>query len=69
MNNTLQKDIQDAINRASAENGSNTPDFILAQYLMACLKAFDEASLARSNWHGHEDGIVTGTGPIRIIGR
>lgn len=35
------------INEYSLENPSNTPDFILAHYLMSCLNAFDDAYLAR----------------------
>jgi len=34
----LEKKIERAINSVSAENASNTPDYILAQYLMACLR-------------------------------
>ncbi len=48
----LRKSIENAINRNSAENGSNTPDFILAQYLLACLKAFDEGVNRREEWYG-----------------
>ena len=48
----LRKDIESAINRWSAENGSNTPDFILAKYLMGCLDAFDTATDARDRWYG-----------------
>lgn len=48
----LRKSIESAINRHCAENGSNTPDFILAEYLIDCLAAFDRASNARSKWHG-----------------
>lgn len=33
--------LSDVINRYSRENASNTPDFILGQYLMACLAAWD----------------------------
>ena len=40
---TLEEEIRSAINRNSAENGSNTPDFILATYLIDCLNAFDKA--------------------------
>jgi len=32
-------EIEQAINRNSKENGSDTPDFILAQYLIDCLAA------------------------------
>ncbi len=35
------------------ENGSGSPDFILADYLVGCLSAFDKAVTARSNWYGH----------------
>lgn len=48
----LRKEIETSINRASAENGSNTPDFILAEYLVDCLAAFDKASRAREKWYG-----------------
>lgn len=49
----LRKEIEAAINRCSAENGSNTPDFILAEYLTDCLKAYDKASRAREDWYGY----------------
>lgn len=49
---TLLEDIRDAINRHSAENASNTPDFILAEYLEQCLAAFDTAVQRRTEWHG-----------------
>ena len=50
----LERDIRNAINKHSAENGSNTPDFILAEYLGSCLIAFNEASRAREKWYGKE---------------
>jgi hypothetical protein len=50
----LRKEIETSINRASAENGSNTPDFILSEYLVDCLAAFDKASRAREKWYGKD---------------
>lgn len=50
----LRKGIEDAINRVSAEQGSNTPDFILAEYLVDCLQAFDCAVQAREKWYSNE---------------
>lgn len=50
---SLRDEIANALNRHSAENGSNTPDFILAEYLLKCLEAFDLASLRREDWYGH----------------
>jgi len=49
----LRTDIESAINRNSAENGSDTPDWILADYLMACLENFDNTVHARSCWYNH----------------
>lgn len=48
----LREQIEHAINRTSNENGSNTPDFILAEYLVSCLAAFDRATQARERWYG-----------------
>ena len=48
----LRKRIEQAINAVSAEKGSNTPDFILANYLIDCLKAFDSAVSERERWYG-----------------
>lgn len=50
----FRRDVQTAINRASRENGSDTPDFILADYLGDCLKAWDRAVQAREKWYGRE---------------
>lgn len=52
---TLRAEIESAINRNCAENGSDTPDFVLAQYLVDCLAAFDRAVLARNKYYGHDE--------------
>ncbi len=44
------------INRHSMEKGSDTPDFILAAYLMGCIKIFDSTVARRENWYGREVG-------------
>ena len=48
MSADLRSEIRTVLNRHSAENGSNAPDFILADYLLDCLRAFDHASQARA---------------------
>lgn len=48
----LRREIETAINHHCAENGSNTPDFILAEYLTNCLAAFDTATRQRERWNG-----------------
>ena len=60
--NDLRKDIESAINRNSAENGSNTPDWILADYLIGCLEAFDRSVRSREKWYGVEH--VPGAGKV-----
>ena len=51
---SFEKNLERLINRHSIENGSNTPDFILAEYLRTCLNAFNSASRAREKWYGRE---------------
>lgn len=52
MSNELRNEISTALNRASAENASGTPDFILADYLLDCLTAFDKVIERRATWRG-----------------
>lgn len=47
----LSKRIRSIINELSEENNSNTPDFILAEYLVQCLRNFESAANAREKWH------------------
>jgi len=51
---TFRKELEDSINRNCMENASNTPDFILAQYLHSCLNAFDAAVQQRETWYGRD---------------
>lgn len=52
----LKQDIERAINAHNAEAGSDTPDFILAEYLTDCLAAFDRAVTARAKWYAPPNG-------------
>lgn len=47
----LREDIIRAINCRSAENGSDTPDWILGDFLMQSLCAFDRAVRARTGYY------------------
>ena len=44
-------ELEKLINKYSMENGSNTPDFILAEYLTSCLKAYNQALHTRDHWY------------------
>ena len=39
----FREELETLINRYSKENKSNTPDFVLADYLVNCLNAYDRA--------------------------
>ncbi len=45
------------INKYSKENGSNTPDYILANYLNDCLLLFNKAVMKRSEFYDYIDHI------------
>lgn len=51
------------INSHSLENGSHTPDFILAGYLIDCLEAFDRTLQAREKWYGRGPEAVEPQAP------
>ena len=50
----LEKEVASLLNRHSRENASNTPDFILAQYLLGCLAVFNQAVQQRETWYGRD---------------
>ena len=49
--NSFRGQIEYWINCFNKEAGSNTPDFILAEYLEDCLAALDRAVKRRSDWY------------------
>lgn len=51
---TLVEEVSTAINRHSRENASNTPDFILAQFMETALVAFETATQQRETWYGRD---------------
>lgn len=48
----LEKKLQGIINEECRENDSNTPDFLLAEFMMKCLDAFELTSNKREVWFG-----------------
>jgi len=57
---TFAEELEGLLNAHSQENASNTPDFILASYLLACLAAWNAAVLRRELWYGRESkpGVI-----------
>lgn len=48
----FRRKLEHLLNSESMENGSNTPDFILADFLWGCLRALDAAVARRDEWYG-----------------
>jgi hypothetical protein len=51
-NTEFTKELTTLINKHSQENDSNTPDFVLAAYMMNCLNAFNAAIKHRAELAG-----------------
>jgi hypothetical protein len=51
-NEQLRKDLTDLFNRHSVENESNTPDYLLAEFVLQCLAQFERFIQARDAWYG-----------------
>jgi hypothetical protein len=48
----LKRDLTALLHHYSLENGSHTPDFLLADYLLQCLAVFDVTIAHREAWYG-----------------
>ncbi len=46
----FKKELTQLLNKYSWENTSNTPDFILAEYLIRCLSVLENTVLDRDQW-------------------
>lgn len=56
---SFQKELCSLLNKHSKENESNTPDFILAEYLIGCLKVFNESVNNRQIWYKTDNSPLT----------
>jgi hypothetical protein len=54
MMTNLYEELTKILNMFSIENESNTPDYILALYMLACLRAFNDAVNERTSWYKNE---------------
>jgi len=54
---TFEDELRQILNKTSQENASDTPDFILAQYMNTCLGAFNIATRQREKWYGRTTAL------------
>ena|ERR1700722_5869605 len=47
-------ELRSLINRHCVENDSNTPDFLLAEYLLSVLNAYTTLNNKRERWYGRK---------------
>jgi hypothetical protein len=52
---TFQQELEILINKHSIENESNTPDFLLAGYLIKCLQTWNEACRVREEYYKEKE--------------
>lgn len=57
---TFRQELEHLINKHSMENESNTPDWILATFLMSCLNTFNCAVNERTKWFEVRDSEEPG---------
>jgi len=56
----LSGELSALLNRYCAESVSGTPDFILAEFLLDSLKAFNAAVVKRADWRGESTELHGG---------
>ncbi len=59
----LEKEIERAINGQGVDNALGTPDFVLAEYLIACLRAYEKIHNDRAFWFRPQS--TPGLHPVR----
>lgn len=55
---SFEKELELLINKYSKESKSNTPDFILADYMKNSMESFHLATRLRDNWYGGKRSII-----------
>ncbi len=56
----FEKELTTLLNKHNRENASDTPDYILAMFLINCLAAWNEATQQRETFHGRDSRPTTG---------
>ena len=51
------RELAEVINRHSMENRSNTPDFMLAEFMAGCLNVYENTIRNRAEWSSSSNKI------------
>jgi hypothetical protein len=61
--------LESLLNAHSQENASDTPDFLLAEYLVGCLTLWNQTVQARERWYGRGPRTIAPAGtPTKLVG-
>lgn len=52
--NEFARELTALINKHSIEKFSNTPDWVLSEYIMGCLRVFSDTTKLREAWYGRD---------------
>jgi len=55
----FEKELEQLINRYSKENESNTPDWLLAEYIRGCLSVYSTVVLKRDKYYGRGKNCIS----------
>ncbi len=55
---TFEQALERLVNTHSQENCSDTPDFLLARYLVRCLRVWNESVTERETWYGRSVKVL-----------
>lgn len=53
----FERELRELINRHSKENDSDTPDFLLAQFMVGCLGVYASTTQAREHFYGRGEPL------------
>lgn len=62
MNKIFENKLRELLNRTCMENESDTPDFILADYILMCLDTWAKIVRKRDKWYGRENPMARNSG-------
>jgi hypothetical protein len=54
----LADDLRALLNQVSREGLSDTPDYILARYMLGTLEVFESCTLERDRWYGWRETVM-----------
>ena len=61
------RELASLLNRHCIENNSNTPDFLLAEYLIGCLESYQKITNQREKWYGLKLHPARFGGPVEYL--